>query len=972
MSTPRDASRSAGVGRPAEGDDASTLDAPDPSDAPDSFDDILRRVVRPGGDAPGLERGSELVGRFRITRVLGAGGMGTVYVARDATLGREVAIKVHHAASGARRLRREAVAMARLAHPNVVTVFEVGDIGGRPFVVMEYIAGTTLRAHLAAAPRSVRDIVALLVAAGEGLAAAHDAGLVHRDVKPENVLVGADGRARVGDFGLARDRGAREPESSDDGPGAPIEESSPSVEDLRAPVTQTGAVMGTPAYMAPEQFAGAPVDARADQFAFCVTAWEALWGERPFAPQRSSYAQLSAASGLGERRAPPAAPRVPARIRAALERGLAIDPAARFATMHDLLGAMRPPRRELWRWLAAGAALAIAAACAALVLRGDPGPACDIAGDADLAGMRTDLAGALQQHGAPQIATRVEALAHDWAARFKTHAQKACEAGADHQWSPEIVARSRQCFAAVGRTTALLLASADPAHPLDVLRRVRRLPPEDHCSNPTHLAARPALPADPARLAALTEATALLAAGLDAIEDHDAAGLGRALAAIEASPSPARDDAGITAGLGVLRGSLAYGAGHLAEARKQFTEAYYAARALDDDQIASAALDLLIELGPELELAPEAIHGWLRTALADADRIRARSPWLAGRIYTVAARAADLASDAPTALAFVARARSALDDHDPVWIESFSTEGSVLMWSGHVDDGIRAYESAIAQKAAYVGGDDPELASLLSDYASSLLEVQHLEDAMRAADRAFQIVAGAADPDDDRLDPIRITLAAVLIGASQENQDDVARGLLEIARAHSVRRLGEASTVVASIDTNLAAIYNARGDHDQAIAALSSAIATDEKLLGKDRIEVASALYNLAAAYRDKGDHARALAAARRAAAIWQARSPGSDRHRLALTMAASAGNASREFAVALALADEALGFPLPAQSAQTPAWSHVERARALIGLGRAAEAGPDLDAARTGYTAVHMSDRVKQVDDLLSGLPRR
>jgi tetratricopeptide (TPR) repeat protein len=291
------------------------------------------------------------------------------------------------------------------------------------------------------------------------------------------------------------------------------------------------------------------------------------------------------------------------------------------------------------------------------------------------------------------------------------------------------------------------------------------------------------------------------------------------------------------------------------------------------------------------------------------------------------------------------------------------------MWSGHVDDGIRAYESAIAQKAAYVGGDDPELASLLSDYASSLLEVQHLEDAMRAADRAFQIVAGAADPDDDRLDPIRITLAAVLIGA---NQDDEARGLLETARDHSVRRVGEASTVVANIDTNLAAIYNSRGDHDQAIAALSSAIATEEKLLGKDRIEVANALYNLAAAYRDKGDHARALAAARRAAAIWQAKSPGSDRHRLALTMAASAGNASREFAVALALADEALGFPLPAQSAQTPAWSHVERARALIGLGRAAQAGPDLDAARTGYTAVHMSDRVKQVDDLLSRLPRR
>jgi tetratricopeptide (TPR) repeat protein/predicted Ser/Thr protein kinase len=922
------------------------------SEPPDSFDAILKRVVQPAGAAEVLDVGSELVGRFKITRVLGAGGMGTVYVARDATLGREVAIKVHRAAGGAQRLRREAVAMARLAHPNVVTVFEVGDLGGRPFVVMEYITGTTLRAHLAATPRSVREVVALLIAAGEGLAAAHDAGLVHRDIKPENVLVGADGRARVGDFGLAR-----ELDSTDDPVAAP-----PSIEDLRTPVTQTGAVMGTPAYMAPEQFAGAPVDERADQFAFCVAAWEALWRERPFAG--ASYAELSAAICQGRRRPPPAVPKVPARIRAALERGLSVDPAARFPTLHALLDAMRPPRGRRRRWLAAAAAIAAAAVAAALVVhRG--APSCELAGEAELAGFRLDLPALLREHGTPQIAARVEAIQRSFVERFRGQARQACAAERARQWSPELAARSRQCFAVAGRTAALTLAGGDPARPLDVLRRARRLRTEDQCTSPTYLAARRAVPGDPAQLAALTEANAVLAAGLDSVEGHDLPGLRRALAALEASP--ARSDPGVAAGLPILRGWLAFEAGRIADARTQLGDAYFAGRAIDDELISSTALGLLIEHGPDFEASHDQIQDWLRTALADADRVRGRSAWLAGRLYALAARAADTGNDAAAALRFVARAREVLDERDPVRIDTYVTEGAVLMWSGRVDDGIRAYESAIAQKAAYLGGDDPDLALALSDYASSLLDVQHLDEAMRAADRAFQIIAGAIDPDDDRLDPIRITLAAVLIGA---NQDDEALGLLQVARDHTVRRLGETSTVIASIDSNLATIYIGKREYDRAIAALRSALAIDEKLLGADHLEAAGVLYNLAAAYRSKRDQGQAIASARRAAAIYATRSPGSDRHRLALTLAATAADDARDFALGLELTAAALGFERPAEAAQTTAWAQLERARALVGAGRAGEARPLLGAARGVYAGLHMVERVQQVDDLLAQLP--
>jgi tetratricopeptide (TPR) repeat protein len=176
---------------------------------------------------------------------------------------------------------------------------------------------------------------------------------------------------------------------------------------------------------------------------------------------------------------------------------------------------------------------------------------------------------------------------------------------------------------------------------------------------------------------------------------------------------------------------------------------------------------------------------------------------------------------------------------------------------------------------------------------------------------------------------------------------------------------------VAGIDANLATIYNGKGEHDRAIAALRSALAIDERLLGPDHLEVANVQYNLAASYRYQRDYPAAIASARRAAEIYRARTPGSDRHRLALTMAAMAANEARDHAQALALSDAALGFPAPAESPQTPAWARLERARALIGLHRPAEARPLLEAARAAYAELDMAERVRQADELLAHLPR-
>jgi hypothetical protein len=300
-------------------------------------------------EAPPLRPG-EVLGRYIISGVLGAGGMGVVYAADDPRLGRKVALKLLRPAradaAGERqaRLSREAQAMARLSHPNVLPVFDLGTEGGQLFLAMERVEGPTLAEWLKQRERPWREVLGLLLEAGRGLAAAHRAGLVHRDFKPANVLVGAEGRPRVTDFGLVRLGETWE----DNGAGAPTGSSEPAL-------TQAGAVPGTPAYMSPEQLAGRPVDARGDQFSFCVALYEALYGLRPFATDVPLERRWTL-------RRPERVPRLPRHVKAALARGLALEPEARFPSMDALLEALVKPPALRGRWwaltLAAGLALA--------------------------------------------------------------------------------------------------------------------------------------------------------------------------------------------------------------------------------------------------------------------------------------------------------------------------------------------------------------------------------------------------------------------------------------------------------------------------------------------------------------------------------------------------------------------------------------------------------------------------------------
>ncbi|MBL8943405.1 MAG: serine/threonine protein kinase, partial [Myxococcales bacterium] len=314
------------------------------------------------------------IAQYHVLRQIGGGGMGLVFAAWDPSLDRVVAIKVLRdpwAPASGEALRREALALARLRHPNVVSVFEVGEHDGQVYLAMEYVEGQTLRAWLqawAAAPkRDVRRLLAVFVEAARGLAAAHAAGLVHRDVKPENVMIDADGRVRLMDFGLARADGRAAP--------TPVATARDGDSD-DVPVTTSAdsrGLVGTPAYMAPEQFDGVAPTAATDQFALCACMFEALYGRRA-RPGRMEAAAVLATTPV----AFPTDRRVPRRLQAIVARGLSIAPDQRWpsmAALAEVLGRLQRPRWDRWAG-ATGLGVAIAGVLAGVVVARRDDPVC--------------------------------------------------------------------------------------------------------------------------------------------------------------------------------------------------------------------------------------------------------------------------------------------------------------------------------------------------------------------------------------------------------------------------------------------------------------------------------------------------------------------------------------------------------------------------------------------------------------------
>lgn len=291
---------------------------------------------------------AQRIGRYAVLRKLGEGGMGVVLAAYDEELDRRVAVKLlrdqsAQAAEHRIRILREAQAMARVSHPNVVQVYEVGEFqapgssGSHIYIAMEFIDGTTLYEWQRREGLPWEDILRVYLEAGQGLWAAHESDLVHRDFKPDNVLVGRDGRPRVADFGLARGGDAAQAENSPPrATGSATARSGGHL--LASPLTQDGAIMGTPMYMSPEQYQGELAGPSSDQFSFCVALYEALYGVLPFAG--ATFEALRTSVLFHHLRPPPPNTAVPRLLYDALVRGLATDPAQRYESMKELLAAL--------------------------------------------------------------------------------------------------------------------------------------------------------------------------------------------------------------------------------------------------------------------------------------------------------------------------------------------------------------------------------------------------------------------------------------------------------------------------------------------------------------------------------------------------------------------------------------------------------------------------------------------------------
>ncbi len=743
----------------------------------------------PNGSGPGesgsgmrLQRGTQ-VGRYVLLDQVGAGAMGVVYSAYDPELDRKLALKVLHGGRGDAsathdRLRREAQALARLTHPNVVAVHDVGTHGKQVFVAMEFVAGETLRAWLDRGPQPLAEILRVFDAAGRGLAAAHRAGLVHRDFKPENVLLGSEGSVRVVDFGLARRadeldgaHGRPEPEQRVETiEDQPEQLPQPVSRSLELSLTRTGGVMGTPAYMAPEQHLGLRATPRSDQFAFCISLWEALWGERPF-PGRD-LPSLSLSVTEGRMRALPsegmhAGRPVSSHIHRVLLRGLATAPEDRFEDIDALLAALAHDpalrRKRVLKILAinvAGAALVFGAGFwfADRSERVESGPAsCEVDGidfpwdEARRASLRARFAAndmPFAEHAGRQLERRLDAYAEQWFEAWRT----TCELERTVGRSGELE-QQRECLVERRRelavfTAALVETSEDSSVRLErSVVAAEALPAIAGCSDVARLRR------DSEQTPEARERFAELAAGLSeartlGLLGNPSAGLARARL-VEAEARELDHPRTLVRAL-LQIGQLQRDAKELDAAVEVLVEGYTRAEGAGEDWLrVEAALELFGLLGFELSRPAEA-RVWARVSdaligrLGNPDDLRGRWWMHEGGLYV---RESDFeAAERSLTHALQVLERSFGPDA-PELDGVLSRLGIVVREQGDHPRAIAVHQRVLDRRRAAYGPDHPDVASAWATLGTDAYFQGHYQEALGSTEEALRILAACYGED---------------------------------------------------------------------------------------------------------------------------------------------------------------------------------------------------------------------------------
>ncbi|WP_224246240.1 protein kinase domain-containing protein [Hyalangium gracile] len=823
--------------------------------APDSERETLPAAASEGAL---LTRGTA-VGRYLVLERLGSGGMGVVYAAYDPELDRRVALKLLRtgalglqATEGRAHLQREAQAMARVSHPHVVPIYDVGTFGEQVFLAMELVEARTLRQWLREAPRSWREVRDAFVEAARGLAAAHAVGLVHGDIKPENLLVGRDGRVRVTDFGLARTLV----------PGESGEEL-PSV------------AGGTPAYMAPEQLSGRGVaDARSDQFSLCVSLYEALFGERPFAGSRAS--ELATEVRAGQVRPVPRGTSVPSWLQRVVLQGLEAEPARRHASIEALLAALHADpavRRHKWLQWSGGLVLLLGAVVATQLLNTHQARACASSAERALSGVwdvprQQAVEKAFLDTGRPFAATawaRVRRSLDAYTAAWVTTRTSACEeARTGAPRAEELRGERMRCLdGRLAEVAALtqVLAQADTDVVGRALRAVESLPPPSGCSE-VAASGREAVPSNALR-EAVVRARALEAAG------RYTEALAIAAPAAEAARKQG-DRAGTAEGL-LAVAELREEAGDYRGAEEALFDCLWAAEAGRHDRVAARAWTLAVRLsGARFEQFALA-RRWHERAdaalvrLGGDDALRARLHVNQGRVLYAQGRYSEAEAQHHHALELL--------EHT-LGPESLEVADVLLELSGAQavqgrKEAIGLGQRAQALRERALGPEHPEVGMALAELAGLHWLQGGFAESERLATQSLALLERSLGPKHQRLVTPLNTLAIARL-AQNRAQDEVVP-LMERALQLLEGSGSEESSETAVLRTNIASALGHAGRPAEAERLITDAISSLERKLGPEHPTLVVMLLELATVLQAQGRVAEALPRLDRAAAIQDA-----------------------------------------------------------------------------------------------------